>query len=87
MWVGMLDRLGFRLRPKRRRGIDRLGGDGVVVSVVVHQVRVRMEVQKEVVVLGDVEALGGPVDVVVVVVVVAAVVLLGQSKKTKLMMK
>jgi len=81
MWVGMLDRLGFRLRLKRRRGIDRLGGDGVLVLVVVDQVRVQMEVQKEVVVLEGVEVLGGPVDVVVVVVVVG-VVLLGQSKKT-----
>jgi hypothetical protein len=73
MWVGRLDRLGFPLRPKRRRRIDRLGGD----EVAVHQVP--MEVQREVVVLEDVEALGGQVDVVVVVVVV-----LPQSKKQNL---
>jgi len=77
MWAGRP--LGFRWRPKRRRGIDRLGGDGVEVLVVVHQVRVLRMVQKEVV-LEDVE-LGGLVDVVVVVVV--AVVVLDQSKKNK----
>ena len=78
-----MDRSGFRLRPKRRREIGRLGGDGVEVLVVVHQVRVpRMAVQKEVVVLEDVEALGGPEDVVVVV-----VVLLDQSKKQNFMIK
>jgi len=81
MWVGR--RLGFRLRPKRRREIDQLGGDGVEVLVVVLQVRVLgMEVK---VVLEDVE-LGGLVDVVVVVVVVvvvaaAVVAVLDQSKK------
>jgi hypothetical protein len=55
------------LRPKRRRGIDRLGGDGVevLVVVVVLQVRVLRMDQKEV--LEDVE-LGGLVDVAVVVV-------------------
>ena len=75
MWVGR--RLGFRLRPKRRRGIDQLGGDGVEALVVALQVRVLgMEVK---VVLEDVE-LGGLVDVVVVA-VVAVVAVLDQSKK------
>ena len=77
MWVGR--RLGFRLRPKRRRVIDQLGGDGVEALVVELQVRVLgMEVK---VVLEDVE-LGGLVDVVVVVVVVAV---LDQSKKSLLL--
>ena len=76
MWVGR--RLGFQLRPKRRRGIDHLGGDGVevLVVVVVLQVRVLRMVQKEG--LEDVE-LGGLVDVAVVVVL--GVVVLDQSKK------
>jgi len=78
MWVG--SHLGFRLRLKRRRGIDLLGGDGVEVLVVVHQVRVlRMEAQKEA--LEDVE-LGGLVDVAVVEEeAVVVVVALDQSKK------
>ena len=77
MWVGR--RLGFRLRPKRRRRIDQLGGDGVEALVVALQVRVLgMEVK---VVLEDVE-LGGLVDVVVVV-AAAVVAVRDRSKKSK----
>jgi len=90
MWVAMLDRSGFQSRPRRRRGIDPLGGDvvevGVVVVVVVHKGRALLTAVQdgavEVVISEDVE-LGELADVVVVVVVV--VLDQNNNKKTKLM--